>query len=145
MDQFEFFEFLEFIISQNEALPYATGFVMSVVFMIIIGIIMFYLNYRDPMVSSNMEEPIMVYKYSNQGSLYVYDDYCRINRSGTFISDYLCNVIDVTCSKDSKDRIISVVYGDNENPKTEVIHCGRMDVFEFLKIKDLIMKYTGGY
>lgn len=145
MNHFELFDFVNFIINTEGVLPYVSGLLICIIFICIIGSIMVQLNIDKDEHDHTMEKPIAVHRYSKQGSLYVYKGYCRMNRSGAFISDQIHDVLDITCSKDSKNRILNIVYGSEKEPKTEIIYCGHMDVLEFIKIKELIMRYAGGF
>lgn len=144
---FEFFDFIRFVLNQTYGKQYLLGLMISTFIVCTVLFIIFSVNlsyYRDINAEDEEKDAFIVHKFSKYGALYIYDDYCRINCSGTFVSGYLSNIMDVSCSKDTKDRILHVTYIDGKDEKTERIHCGKMDVFEFVKIKELMLKYAGG-
>ena len=83
------------------------------------------------------------YQYSKNNEMIVYPEGCRFCRSGVFVSGYLVNILRISCSRDAKDRIIYVeCVGKNNKLIKEAVQCGVMDYFEYMCVKDLLLKYA---
>jgi len=144
-------EFFGFIGYHKIAGVYIIGFCVSTIMAANIGLLMLAMRLHDRRVLEKYKrepkpEPLLVYRYSESGELRIYENGCRISRVGSFVSNALDHIKDIsTVNKDENDRIISVTYiAKNNELKTEEIHCGVMNIFEFLRIKEYMLQYSGG-
>jgi len=80
------------------------------------------------------------YTYSKNNKICVFVDHCRINRSGTYVSKPLMNVLDVKCSSNDDDRVLSITYKNDDIVEKEVVHCGQMGANEFYKVRNILME-----
>ena len=83
------------------------------------------------------------YQYSKNNEMIVYPEGCRFRRSGVFVSGYLNNILRISCSKDANDRVLYIeCVGNGNRLIKESVHCGVMDYFEYMRVKDLLLKYV---
>lgn len=82
---------------------------------------------------------ICEYAYSSNNKICIFEDYCRISRSGAFVSKPISNVIDIKCSSNSDDRILSITYQPGDKIEKEVVHCGKMSAHEFYKVRKMLL------
>lgn len=90
------------------------------------------------------EAPRHVYAFSRQGEVEVYDDRILILRNGACVSGPLSEIWDVTWNDSREDRVLHVKHMGPSGPVTESVHCGPMDIFEAMKVRDMLLHYMGG-
>ncbi len=110
-------------------------------------LIMFGMNLNMAQAISEKEDdeaPRHVYVFSKQGQVDVYDDRILIWRNGTCVSGALTEIWDVTWNDSRDDRVLYVKHMGPEGPVTEAVRCGPMDIFEAMKVRDMLLHYMGG-
>lgn len=90
------------------------------------------------------EAPRRVYAFSRQGEVEIYGDRALILRNGTCVSSPFMEIWDVSWNDSRDDRVLYVKHMGPDGPVTEPVHCGPMDIFEAMKVRDMLLHYMGG-
>lgn len=90
------------------------------------------------------EAPRQRYAFSRQGEVEVYDDFAVILREGTRVSRPMSEIWSVEWSGSREDRVLHIKHMSDDGPVTDAVHCGPMDVFEAMKVRDMLLHYMGG-
>lgn len=141
------FDIIDFILYYDASVKYyCLGVVISIFLLFLIIRLSIEASVNAKMQKEDEDYDLIdQYEYSKQNRLCIFDDCIRICRAGVFVSNCINNVLNVTCSNDEHDRVLYVEYAKDKNHVVrETIHCGPMDYFQYMKLKELIMKNAGG-
>ena len=150
-------EFAAFAAYNKEASRYILLLCISLIFSSIIGLIMLSMVTHDMAIKrkyklykSDIEEDLeYIITYAENSELKIFENGCRICRSGVYVSTMLNNILSITCDIDAKSQIvstISIVYEDQADDKIKIekVCCGDISKKTYNQLRNYMLQYAGG-